>query len=393
MDSDDARDCIGASKTAGSRPNMIQLPGGAAFSSARLQKRLLAVRRSESRRTVAHRGIPAFRRRRGRARRRRRRAPGAAADLRPAAVGEGGKEAAGTAGRRCWSCRASARSRRGRRRRPTSRTSAASTAVRRIERGIGYTVAGTIDDAAALRARPARPHDRVRARRQRRRGRALFERAAPRPLQRVALGHRRPRRARARQPRARPGARRRRDRLPASTPTARSAAIPTDVELMMFAQANSEHCRHKIFNADFVIDGERQPQLAVPDDPAQHARPARPACSPRTRTTPRSSRAASAGASSPIPTSGVYGAHREPVHILMKVETHNHPTAISPFPGAATGSGGEIRDEGATGRGAKPKAGLTGFTRLATCACPGAVRPWEADLRQARAHRLARSTS
>ena len=85
-----------------------------------------------------------------------------------------------------------------------------------------------------------------------------------------------------------------------------------------------------------------------------------------------------AGRFFPDPGTGVYRAHREPVHLLMKVETHNHPTAISPFPGAATGSGGEIRDEGATGRGGKPKAGLTGFT-VCNLRLPGAVRPWEVD--------------
>ena len=85
-----------------------------------------------------------------------------------------------------------------------------------------------------------------------------------------------------------------------------------------------------------------------------------------------------AGRFFPDPATACTGAHREPVHLLMKVETHNHPTAISPFPGAATGSGGEIRDEGATGRGAKPKAGLTGFT-VGNLRIPGAVRPWEVD--------------
>src|SRR5204863_5357239 len=78
----------------------------------------------------------------------------------------------------------------------------------------------------------------------------------------------------------------------------------------------------------------------------------------------------------PEPDSGVYRAHPEPVHIVMKVETHNHPTAIAPFPGAATGSGGEIRDEGATGRGARPKAGLSGFA-VSNLRLPGAARPWE----------------
>lgn len=152
---------------------------------------------------------------------------------------------------------------------------------------------------------------------------------------------------------------------------------PTDVELMMFAQANSEHCRHKIFNADWVIDGEaRSEQLfgmirsttdASPDgvlsaysDNAAvmegwHGRRLMPDAADRRF---------------------VYS--DEPIHILMKVETHNHPTAISPFPGAATGSGGEIRDEGATGLGAKPKAGLSGFT-VSHLRIPDYAQPWEID--------------
>ena len=143
----------------------------------------------------------------------------------------------------------------------------------------------------------------------------------------------------------------------------------------MFAQANSEHCRHKIFNASFTIDGEAQersmfqmirntealaPQHTVVaysdnasvmeggDDRALAARRA----TPTRRATRRGS---------------------EPVHVLMKVETHNHPTAISPFPGASTGAGGEIRDEGATGRGSRPKAGLTGFS-VSNLHLPGTER-------------------
>ena len=137
---------------------------------------------------------------------------------------------------------------------------------------------------------------------------------------------------------------------------------PTDVELMMFAQANSEHCRHKIFNANWVIDGRARDRVAVRDDPA-HPR----AQVPRgVLSAYRDNAAVIEGTRGkryfPDPVSGIYRGVDEPIDILMKVETHNHPTAISPFPGAATGSGGEIRDEGATGRGAKPKAGLTGFS-------------------------------
>ena len=151
---------------------------------------------------------------------------------------------------------------------------------------------------------------------------------------------------------------------------------PTDAELTMFAQANSEHCRHKIFNASWVIDGVAQahtlfgmiretekanPQgtvLAYSDNSAiMEGREIE-------RFYPDSA--------------GRYAYHRETTHTLMKVETHNHPTAISPFPGAATGSGGEIRDEGATGRGARPKAGLAGFS-VSNLRIPGGAQPWEAD--------------
>ena len=133
---------------------------------------------------------------------------------------------------------------------------------------------------------------------------------------------------------------------------------PSDVELMMFAQANSEHCRHKIFNAGWVIDGSSQPHSLfemIRKTAAQSPENVLSAYADNAAviTGPEGERFA------PDPQSHAYGYNREPIHILMKVETHNHPTAISPDPGAATGSGGEIRDEGATGRGAKPKAGLT----------------------------------
>ena len=151
---------------------------------------------------------------------------------------------------------------------------------------------------------------------------------------------------------------------------------PTDVELMMFAQANSEHCRHKIFNADWVIDGERQQRSlfgmirnTVERSPGDVLSAYRDNAA--VMRGPEGERFLPDG-------SHHYGYRREPLHILMKVETHNHPTAISPHPGAATGSGGEIRDEGATGRGSKPKAGLTGFS-VSNLRIPGAERPWEQD--------------
>jgi phosphoribosylformylglycinamidine synthase len=151
---------------------------------------------------------------------------------------------------------------------------------------------------------------------------------------------------------------------------------PTDVELMMFAQANSEHCRHKIFNAEVVIDGDVQP-----DSLFQMIRRSTEASPTGVLSAYRDNAAVVAGrvAGRWFPDAdGVYRAHVEPVHLVMKVETHNHPTAISPYPGAATGSGGEIRDEGATGRGARPKAGLVGFS-VSNLRLPGAVQPWERD--------------
>ncbi|MBI5461419.1 MAG: phosphoribosylformylglycinamidine synthase [Gammaproteobacteria bacterium] len=151
---------------------------------------------------------------------------------------------------------------------------------------------------------------------------------------------------------------------------------PTDVELMMFAQANSEHCRHKIFNADWIVDG--QPQDASLFGMIRETYRA----SPEGVLTAYKDKAAvmqGFAAQRFFPDAhGVYAEHSEDVHILMKVETHNHPTAISPFPGAATGSGGEIRDEGATGRGSKPKAGLCGFS-VSNLRIPGFEQPWETD--------------
>ncbi|HEY2463512.1 MAG TPA: phosphoribosylformylglycinamidine synthase, partial [Steroidobacteraceae bacterium] len=152
---------------------------------------------------------------------------------------------------------------------------------------------------------------------------------------------------------------------------------PTDVELMMFAQANSEHCRHKIFNAQFIIDGAPLPQSLFAMIRATYARNSAGVLSAY-----RDNAAVIAGADATHfyadPLTRRYGGAKEPLDILMKVETHNHPTAISPFPGAATGAGGEIRDEGATGIGAKPKAGLTGFS-VSNLKIPGMVQAWEVD--------------
>lgn len=151
---------------------------------------------------------------------------------------------------------------------------------------------------------------------------------------------------------------------------------PSDVELMMFAQANSEHCRHKIFNADFILNGEKQPKSLfgmIRDTHNAH---------------PEGTVVAYKDNSSVIEGAKIerfypdaaenqgYRFHEEDTHIIMKVETHNHPTAIAPFAGAATGAGGEIRDEGATGKGSRPKAGLTGFT-VSNLNIPGLKQPWE----------------
>jgi phosphoribosylformylglycinamidine synthase len=154
---------------------------------------------------------------------------------------------------------------------------------------------------------------------------------------------------------------------------------PSDVELMMFAQANSEHCRHKIFNADFTIDGERQARSMFGMIRHTHA------TSPQYTVVAYSDNAAvmqghrvELWRPKGYTNAPVYAAREATAHVLMKVETHNHPTAISPHPGAATGAGGEIRDEGATGRGARPKAGLTGFS-VSNLRLPGTSEPWERE--------------
>jgi len=152
---------------------------------------------------------------------------------------------------------------------------------------------------------------------------------------------------------------------------------PTDAELMMFAQANSEHCRHKIFRGDWIIDGEPQPISLFDLIRRTHEHNPKGVLSAY-----RDNASVIEGYKGarffPRPLDKLYARQEEPIHILMKVETHNHPTAISPFPGAGTGSGGEIRDEAATGRGAKPKAGLTGFS-VSNLRIPGFEQPWEQE--------------
>jgi phosphoribosylformylglycinamidine synthase len=151
---------------------------------------------------------------------------------------------------------------------------------------------------------------------------------------------------------------------------------PTDAELTMFAQANSEHCRHKIFNADWIVDGERKDKSLFGMIRHTHAQ------NPQGTILAYADNAAIVEGSVSVgfypDGNSVYRKSENTVHFVAKVETHNHPTAISPFPGAATGAGGEIRDEGSTGRGAKPKAGLVGYS-VSNLRIPGMERPWEAQ--------------
>jgi phosphoribosylformylglycinamidine synthase len=253
-------------------------------------------------------------------------------------------------------------------------------AVRRIERGVAYylRVTRALSDAERLAA-GALLHDRMTETlvTEAAAAAALFEHAAPRPLERIPLAEH---------------GRAALDEANASLGLALSpdeiaylAEVfehmqrdPTDVELMMFAQANSEHCRHKIFNADWVVDGQAGAESLFGMIRNTHRKSPGGVLSAY-----RDNAAVIEGAPGrrwfAAPGGGAYGGRDEPIDILMKVETHNHPTAISPFPGAATGSGGEIRDEGATGRGAKPKAGLTGFS-VSNLRIPGFEHPWEQDL-------------
>ena len=152
---------------------------------------------------------------------------------------------------------------------------------------------------------------------------------------------------------------------------------PTDVELMMFAQANSEHCRHKIFNADWVIDGKAKEQTLFGMIRNTYHKAPKGVLSAY-KDNASVVEGSQATRFFPSTDSQQYAYHEEKVHMLMKVETHNHPTAISPFPGAATGSGGEIRDEGATGNGSKPKAGLCGFS-VSNLKIPDYQQPWERE--------------
>jgi phosphoribosylformylglycinamidine synthase len=253
------------------------------------------------------------------------------------------------------------------------------TGIERIERGIAYEIAATSAlTPANLQEIAPLLHDRMTEATvlSTEDAAALFSHAQPRPLATIDL------RARGR------------DALVEANRTlglalsedeidylvesfTRLGRDPTDVELMMFAQANSEHCRHKIFNAEWIIDGERQSKSLFAMIRNTYANNPHGILS--------AYRDNAAVVEGPVAQrwfadveSHRYTFVEEPIDILMKVETHNHPTAISPFPGAATGSGGEIRDEGATGRGGKPKAGLAGFS-VSNLRIPGFVQPWEQD--------------
>jgi phosphoribosylformylglycinamidine synthase len=252
-------------------------------------------------------------------------------------------------------------------------------AIERIERGIAYRIHGTAPlSEAELHTLAPLLHDRMTetalyafaAAEQ------LFSHASPRPLNTVALLARGP--VALEEANAKLGLALSADEIDyLATSFGKLRRDPTDVELMMFAQANSEHCRHKIFNADWVIDGEPQRKSLFAMIRNTHERNPGGVLSAY-----RDNAAVIEGATGrrwfADGATHRYGFSEEPIDILLKVETHNHPTAISPFPGAATGSGGEIRDEGATGRGGKPKAGLAGFS-VSNLRIPGFEQPWEQD--------------
>ena len=288
-----------------------------------------------------------------------------------------------------WS-RVRARSRRGRRRRPISRRTAGFPRSAAIERGVGFRVATRGGGPPARRrsrgaaAAPARSDDRGGPAAPRRRRRAVRAFPAAAAREHSAAGRRAA--TRSCRPTWRWVSRWREDEIDyLDAGFRRMGRDPTDVELMMFAQANSEHCRHKIFNARWFVDGVEQDKSLFAM--IRHTHATRPA---GTVVAYADNAAIMEGAVVrrfyPGP-DGRYAAHEESTHILMKVETHNHPTAIAPFPGAATGSGGEIRDEGATGTGAKPKAGLTGFT-VSHLRLPDAAAAVGRAFRQARPHRV-----
>jgi phosphoribosylformylglycinamidine synthase len=245
--------------------------------------------------------------------------------------------------------------------------------VARIERGVAFWLHGIPEDRLAS-ASPAL-HDRMTQSvlRELRQSWALFEHNEPRPLTNVPATERGA--AALREADAELGLALSDDEIDYLLRAfAGMGRDPTDAELMMFAQANSEHCRHKIFNADWKVDGEPSEHSLFDMIRNTHA------CAPDgVLSAYHDNSAVIAGPAGQRfvadPGTGKYGWHEENLPFQIKVETHNHPTAISPFPGAATGSGGEIRDEAATGRGARPKAGLTGFS-VSHLDLPGKDLPW-----------------
>jgi phosphoribosylformylglycinamidine synthase len=246
------------------------------------------------------------------------------------------------------------------------------TSIRRIERGIAYYVSCGTPPAEGERARLAPLlHDRMTesvlasldA------SQDLFRHVAPRPLGRVPL-------AQLEEANARLGLALSEDEIAYLRDAYRTLGRdPTDAELTMFAQANSEHCRHKIFNADWIVDGKPQSQSLF--GMIRHTHAANPQGTVLAYADNAAILEGSVAQRFYPDQDFVYRKNSEKTHLVVKCETHNHPTAISPFPGAATGAGGEIRDEGATGRGAKPKAGLVGYS-VSNLRIPGAARPWEA---------------
>ncbi|MDP3977463.1 MAG: phosphoribosylformylglycinamidine synthase [Pseudomonas sp.] len=247
--------------------------------------------------------------------------------------------------------------------------------IQRIERGIAYYVAGELSEAELQRV-AGLLHDRMTqlVLTDVQDAAALFSHAEPKPLTAVdVLGGGR---AALEQANVELGLALAEDEIDYLVSSFNDLQRnPHDIELMMFAQANSEHCRHKIFNASWDLDGESQDKSLfgmIKNTHELHSAGVLSAYKDNAAVIVGHT----AGRFYPNAETRQYGAHQEPVHILMKVETHNHPTAIAPFPGAATGSGGEIRDEGATGRGAKPKAGLTGFS-VSNLQIPGFEQPWE----------------
>jgi phosphoribosylformylglycinamidine synthase len=244
-------------------------------------------------------------------------------------------------------------------------------AVRRVERGIAYVIEGAVP-AERRAAVAALLHDRmtesvlgsVEEAEQ------LFRQVPPRPLETVPL-------AMLEQANERLGLALSDDEVAYLRDAYRGLGRdPTDAELTMFAQANSEHCRHKIFNADWIVDGAKQEQSLFAMIRTTHA------ANPQGTLLAYADNAAILegfpGSRFFPDEKAVYKKTPETLHYVAKVETHNHPTAISPFPGAATGAGGEIRDEGATGRGAKPKGGLVGYS-VSNLRIPGLPRPWEQE--------------